>query len=271
MNNCTEYNQKLKQRIKNTILNDKLSHAYIIEGIGSREKMQFVKDFIKAAVCLEGSGTPCNSCLMCKKVENNNLEDMTYIESDGLSVKDEAISRVQEAIRRKPVLDRNFVVISDADTITIRGQNRLLKTLEEPQSAATLFLLCENRENLLETVKSRCVLYRLPGETSIDEGFLELSDKIIDMIIHGEKFFPLKSLLEKNIKTREEALLFLDAMELIYENILLSRDDRRKFIKTEGCKTAISLIEEAKQDILMKVKYEYALKNLMIKVGGNII
>lgn len=269
MDKFIDYNQKLEERIKNTILNNKISHAYIIEGGSRTDRLDFVRRFIKAAVCLEGTGFPCNNCVMCNKVEHYNFEDITYIESDGLSVKDDAIGKVQEAIRRKPSLERNFVIISDSDTITVRGQNRLLKTLEEPQSISTVFLMCENRESLLETVKSRCVLYRLKSEDVVSLELSRVADEMVDLIINKSKFFDIKNLLEKNIKNRDEALEFLDAMELIYERIMLSKDSRRKLVKIQGCKVAIGLIEEAKQDIFKKVKFEYALKNLMIKVGGN--
>ena len=57
--------------------------------------------------------------------------------------------------------DRNIAVIKDADTLTVRAQNRLLKTLEEPFEGTVIMLLSENRENLLDTIKSRCIMYRL--------------------------------------------------------------------------------------------------------------
>ena len=45
--------------------------------------------------------------------------------------------------------------------MTLRAQNRLLKTLEEPPGEAVIILLSENMENLVQTVQSRCVKYRI--------------------------------------------------------------------------------------------------------------
>ena len=63
---------------------------------------------------------------------HGNYEDFHFVESDGMSVKDEQICKVQSDIRKKPMEERHMAVIKDADTMTLRAQNRLLKTLEEP-------------------------------------------------------------------------------------------------------------------------------------------
>lgn len=39
---------------------------------------------------------------------------------------------MQESLKSKPFGDRHIVVIENSDTMTLRAQNRLLKTLEEP-------------------------------------------------------------------------------------------------------------------------------------------
>lgn len=44
--------------------------------------------------------------------------------------------------------------------MTVQAQNALLKVLEEPRQTVFL-LLCEQAEQLLETVRSRCVRFRL--------------------------------------------------------------------------------------------------------------
>ena len=81
-----------------------------------------------------------------------------------MSVKDEQISKLQAELQKKPLGERNLAVIKDADTMTKRAQNRILKTLEEPYEGTVIFLLSENRENIIDTVKSRCVIYRLESQ-----------------------------------------------------------------------------------------------------------
>jgi DNA polymerase-3 subunit delta' len=45
--------------------------------------------------------------------------------------------------------------------MTVQAQNALLKTLEEPPEYAMIFLLTENADSLLATIRSRCVMLKL--------------------------------------------------------------------------------------------------------------
>lgn len=58
------------------------------------------------------------------------------------------------------------VVVENAPAMNIQATNALLKTLEEPKSNTIFFLLCENKEQVISTVQSRCVC--------IHFGFVEL-------------------------------------------------------------------------------------------------
>ena len=161
-----------------------------------------------------------------------------------------------------------MAVICNADTMTRRAQNRLLKTLEEPNPGTVIMLLSENRENLLDTIKSRCIFYRLSGgEESGGENLKEVND-LVDALIEGESFFQLKEMLSGCVKSREDAFRMLDGMERIYRNLLLNKDPRGKLLKKEDVFRGVELIEEARRDLIMNVNYNYALKNLMLKIGG---
>jgi DNA polymerase-3 subunit delta' len=56
--------------------------------------------------------------------------------------------------------DFKVFVIEQADKLNMQSQNALLKVLEEPASSVFI-LLCENREAMLQTVRSRCKPFRL--------------------------------------------------------------------------------------------------------------
>ena len=52
---------------------------------------------------------------------------------------------LQERLSKKPYYgDRNIAIIKDADTMTAKAQNRLLKTLEEPHPGTVIILLSKN-------------------------------------------------------------------------------------------------------------------------------
>ena len=161
-----------------------------------------------------------------------------------------------------------MAIICNADTMTKRAQNRLLKTLEEPTPGTVIMLLSENRENLLDTIKSRCIFYRLGGGEETGGENLRDANRLVDALIEGENFFEMKQLLSKSVKSREDASRILDGLERIYRNLLLEKDPRGRLLKKEQIFRAVELIEEARRDLIMNVNYNYALKNLMLKIGG---
>lgn len=68
-------------------------------------------------------------------------------------------------LNEKPFsLKYKFLVIPQAYLLTTQAQNALLKTLEEPPLYADIFLLTKTREDLLETIISRCKLVSIRKE-----------------------------------------------------------------------------------------------------------
>ena len=264
--------EKLIERIRKSVENEHVSHAYIIEGDSISGKEQFAKSFLKKIVCLEKPGVGCDSCINCRKLEHGNYEDLYEVFAEwntsktSKSVRDEAIEELQSNLKMKPNTDRNLAIIYDSDTMTPRAQNRLLKTLEEPYPGTVIILLSENTENLIDTIKSRCIIYRLSSLDHIDDEMMDFAGKLIDMVIHEEKFFDIRNEIGKNIKDREDALVLLDSMERVYRDILLEKDDRYRLLRKGAAVKSVHLIEEARKDILFKVNYSYALKNLVLKL-----
>lgn len=262
-------NEKLIQRLTATIQNEMLSHAYIFEGEASLDKIAFAKAFVKAILCLNEPGIGCDLCVSCRKVEHDNYEDLFYISAEGSSIKDEAIEKLQERLKVKPYGSRNIAIISDADTMTLRAQNRLLKTLEEPAPGTILILLSENIENLTNTILSRCVKFRLNyyGRESYT-GMLDKAAEIADLLMEGAPFFKRKEAIADVIKDGEQIMAFLDALEKVYRDFLIIPSEKGKLYKKSQIYRNVSLIEETRRELLKGVSKSYALKDLMIKIGG---
>ena len=259
--------EKLIKRISTAIRTGNISHAYIIEGDTQSDKMGFAKDFLKAINCRENPGIGCGKCVSCRKIDHDNCEDLHVVQADGLSVKDKDISFLQEQLKTKPIGERNMALIADADTMTVRAQNRLLKTLEEPQGNTILLLLSDNKENLLPTIRSRCIAYRLSGGAEETES-TEAANALVEALLENEKFFYLKQILTKYMKNRDDAYRILDGMEKIYRDFLLGGDPRGRLVKSEDVFSYIDWIEEARRDLIANVNYNYAIKDMIIKIGG---
>lgn len=263
-------NQILVSNLKKTINAGSLSHAIIIESDLCVDKMQFAKDLVKAVVCREATGDGCDYCINCQKINDGNYEDLFILEGDGLSIKDGDIEELQEFLKRKSSLTfGKFAVICKADTLTVRAQNRLLKTLEEPTSQTHIILLSENVENFLDTVKSRCVIYRLNGMKPIGDGqFAELAKEIVNTLQSEGYFHKVKKLTDKKLKDRDDVSRVLDGMERIYRDFLFDVSLDSRLYRKEDVFNYIRYIEEAKKDLRFNVSPSYAFKNLILKIGG---
>lgn len=262
-------NAPLTKRLTDVIRNQNISHAYIFEGEACLDKKRFVESFVQAILCAEEPGIGCGHCSICNKISHGNHEDLTYVEADGRSIKDEAIEQVQERLMVKPYGQRNIAVISDADTMTLRAQNRLLKTLEEPPQGTIIILLSENIENLTQTILSRCVKYRINyfGSASY-EYMIQRAEKIVDMLLEGEPFYRLKKEVEDIIKEQRETEALLDAMERIYRDLLINNNSKSRLYKKEQIYQNVAVIEETRRQLQRGVSKSYAIKNLIIKIGG---
>ena len=59
---------------------------------------------------------------------------------------------------------RKVGIVIDADRMNPNSANAFLKTLEEPPAGTTLFLLTTRPYDLLDTIRSRCLNFRIPAE-----------------------------------------------------------------------------------------------------------
>ena len=60
--------------------------------------------------------------------------------------------------------DRKVGIVFEADRLNHSAANAFLKTLEEPPPGTFLFLLSTRPNDLLDTIRSRCLAFKVPGE-----------------------------------------------------------------------------------------------------------
>ncbi len=267
------------------ITNRSISHAYLLEGDRTIDKLGLAENFVKAILCKDGEGDSCECCPICHKINHGNHEDLIYLAADGNSIKDEAVEELQARLKKKPYVgDRNIVILQDADTMTLRAQNRLLKTLEEPAAGTVMILLSENMENLTQTILSRCVIYKLnPFETMEYKNVLDGAILIADMLLEGKPFYEISAKLADFTAGRDAAFEFLDALESWYRDLAVCEYDsesqmifhasregdirkRSRLYQRGSIDKAVAAIEEAKNDLNRNLNINYTIKNMILKM-----
>ncbi len=105
--------------------------------------------------------------LTCSEKQLDTHPDFYYIErleddKTGKLKKDITVEQARHLKSRlgaKPwVAPHQVVVIDEAELINVEAGNALLKSLEEPPAHTIIFLLCENDQALLPTIRSRAQL-----------------------------------------------------------------------------------------------------------------
>ena len=152
--------------ISSAVQADAVSHAYILNGEKGSGKKLLANLFAMSLQCQnrEADGDACGKCQSCKQAVSGNQPDIIRVVHEKpttISV-DDIREQVNNDIVIKPYSSRYKVyIIAEADLMTVQAQNALLKTLEEPPAYAVIFLLTENAEVLLPTIRSRCVMLKL--------------------------------------------------------------------------------------------------------------
>lgn len=143
--------------LQNAIANQRVAHAYLFSGSEGVGKRQVALGLARALLCETGTG--CDHCQACHKVEQASHPDVFFLASDGGTLKIEQIRALQQQLALRPFEGRYRVCLIDgAEQLTSEAANALLKTLEEPRPQTLLILISCQSEKVLPTIRSRCQL-----------------------------------------------------------------------------------------------------------------
>ena len=147
--------------LKNAVINDKISHAYLFAGPRGCGKTSIAKIFAKLVNCQNSKdGIPCEMCVCCTQ---NNEQNMDIIEMDAASNNGvDEIREINNKINLVPSLGKYKVyIIDEVHMLTIGAFNALLKTLEEPPKHAIFILATTDPHKVPVTILSRCQRFDL--------------------------------------------------------------------------------------------------------------
>lgn len=167
--------------LRNQILKDKISHAYLFTGTRGTGKTSTAKIFARAVNCphaKEHNGSPCESCSVCTALRGVNMD---IVEMDAASNNGVDYARdIREKVQYPPVNGRYKVyIIDEVHMLSVGAFNALLKTLEEPPEHA-LFILCTTEVHKIPaTILSRCMRFdfRLVPTAQLAELVCKIYDK----------------------------------------------------------------------------------------------
>ncbi len=162
MNNSTDIFDNLLKRYHE----NKLSHAFLLESNDVEKCYKDVISFIKN-VCREKEVPGVDTDLL---IDNGSLPSLIVIEPDGQMIKKDQILDMMEKFSTRPIYtDNNFYVIKGAERFNTSSANVLLKFLEEPEDNIIGFFITDNKETVINTIRSRCQIFSVYYDLSFDE------------------------------------------------------------------------------------------------------
>ncbi|MCI8466906.1 MAG: hypothetical protein HFI08_01745 [Bacilli bacterium] len=149
-------NQNLNQILEHFHEN-RLSHAFLIETNSQEQTLQELKQILKEINCEQEYKIDCNYCNLCHMIESENLPSLVIIRPDGQTIRKEQVMDLKKKFATMPIYSKfNMYLIMNAEKLNLSSANTLLKFLEEPETGILGFFLTNNKENIIDTIKSRC-------------------------------------------------------------------------------------------------------------------
>ncbi len=246
--------------------------------ISKDEKYSF--QFAKLLSCLLFDGEINASSENFLKVSSGSHPDLKiYPTKDKLLVADSEDIVFESAV--KPIFsDKKIFIITNIDESQDAPQNKLLKTLEEPQKNVYFILTTKVIGQVLPTIRSRCSKIELGKIANLDkflpntertalalslsEGYIgfaqkyesmenieEIFKRTLDVVVNLKRSKDLLKYSKPLIDFAGEQDLIFKIFSLIFEDLLYIRSGKNNLTKLKVCKSELE-----------SVSIEYSIKAL---------
>ena len=266
--------------IDSLVINNKISHAYLIEVDNYDEDLKYIYDFIKMILInCKYEDLDSNNDIV-KLVDSNNYPDIRVISTETSNIKKNQLIELQDEYKNKSLLDnKRIYIILEAEKLNDSAANTMLKFLEEPEDDIIAFLVTNNRYHVINTLLSRCQILSIKEDSfdiEIDDTFMDL----LNVLINPRNFFInyndfstnifIDKVVTKNLFIKVENII-LNYLEAKYtskkfnENIFTILDKKSE----KDLLNMISILEDELQKLEFNVNLKIWLCSLFSKfIGG---
>lgn len=217
MRTIKEKQPEVIEYLSKSIEKKQLVHAYLFEGDRGTGKKATAIWLAQSLFCLEGP-IACGHCLNCQRIAEGNHPDVHLIEPDGQSIKLDQMAAVKQHFEKSGLEQAGqFLIVDQAEKMTVQAANSLLKFIEEPSGQLEIVFLTKNREQVLPTIQSRCqhlffkpVSKQWVKDSLLEQGISARTSELLAMftqdeetalaLSENEEFNQLREVIEKWIQ-----------------------------------------------------------------------
>jgi DNA polymerase-3 subunit gamma/tau len=147
----------LKTTLTSALERGMVASAYLFTGPAGTGKTSTARILATSLNCEEGSGPePCGVCGNCRQSTLGDHPDALELDAASNGGID-SVRQLIEFVSTRPIRARTkVVVIDECHQLSTAASNALLKTLEEPPAGVVFILATTERNQVLETIRSRC-------------------------------------------------------------------------------------------------------------------
>lgn len=196
---------------------NRLSHAFLIETNSQESCLKDLKKLLSEINCDSTYQEECNQCNLCHLIQTESLPSLIIVRPDGLNIRKDQILELKKRFSMKPIYSKfNMYVIMNSEKLNVSSANTILKFLEEPEEGILGFFLTNNKENIIDTIKSRCqIIVNNYSDLEIQQDEAILNETI--------------SLIKEIHLSKEKAMLYVkshignfgkDRLSLIFQKML---------------------------------------------------
>ncbi len=167
--------------------NSGFQHSWLFTGPAGSGRSTLARAFAAALQC-EKNG--CGDCTSCKLIAADAHPDVRMLATDKVIISIEEVRQlVQFAALGSSLGEYRIVIIEDADRMTERTSNVLLKALEEPQPKTVWILCAPSAADMLPTIRSRTrnVVLRLPSTEEVAQLLVQRDDVKEDLALASSR------------------------------------------------------------------------------------
>lgn len=139
-----------------------MTHAWLLTGPPGSGRSVAARAFAAALQCPDGG---CGRCQDCTTTMAGTHADVTVVATDKVVLNIAEVRDLIGTASRAPAGGRwRVIVLEDADRMTERTSNVLLKAIEEPPPRTVWLLCAPSPQDVVVTIRSRCrgVVLRVP-------------------------------------------------------------------------------------------------------------
>ena len=250
---------------------DALSHAYLLAA-PPEEGYTAARELAQALVCRGAAKRPCGVCADCRKAQRSIHPDIITVtrpnDEKGKPKREIYVDQIRDIVADACILpneaETKVYIIRDAGTMNAAAQNALLKILEEPPRFVAFILVADTAGELLETVRSRCVIRYCGGEEDAPgPQAREMAERYLNDAAAGARISLLSFASEFGDLGNAEMQEFVRAVQWMIADMLCGRLPDRRLPRSELLRLN-ALMNRAEEYLRVNVSTKHVLGLLAV-------